>query len=335
MVDLKKCKVLVTPTTFGVHAKELRLELEEAVGEVIYNSLPRALRAQELIPLVRDVDGFIAGLDEIDSSVIQAAPKLKVIARYGVGLDNIDLQEATRRGIVVSNTPGANSAAVAELTVGLIIALARRLTEAVDSTRRGLWPRLSGMGLRGKTVGIVGLGRIGREGAIRLRGFGCKVAAHDPAVKEVEAKEVGAELLPLEKLLEMSHVVCLHLPLMASTRKMVNRDFLARMKKGAFLVNTARGELVDEEALIQALETGHLAGAGLDCLSLEPPQESNPLIKMPQVLLTPHMGAHTDEATSAMGWMSVEACLAVLRGGMPEHVVNPEVYSLRRSQEGG
>lgn len=244
----------------------------------------------------------------------------------------MDVDEATRRGIVVTYTPGANSAAVAELAVGLMVALGTKLLEASDSTRRGLWPRLSGAGLRSKTVGLVGLGRIGGEVALRLRGFGCEVLAHDPGINQALADEVGVGLVSMGELLNRSHVVSLHVPLNASTKKMVDADFLARMKKGAFLVNTARGELLDEEALLEALRSGHLAGAALDCLSSQPTEDHNPLFRMPQVIVTPHMEAHTDEATSAMGWMSVEACVAVLRGDVPKQVVVPDVYSILREK---
>ncbi len=333
-MKLNEARVLVTPTTFGMHDQGLKVHLEERVGEVIYNPLPRALSSQELIPLVQGVDGFIAGLDRIDSSVIQAAPRLKVISRYGVGLDNVDLEAATARGIVVTNTPGANSAAVAELTLALILGLARGVCSAVESTRSGLWPRLSGAGLKGKTIGLLGLGRIGREVAKRLRGFECRTLGFDPLVSPGEAAALGLHWEGLQGLLERSDILSLHVPLNSSTRGMVDREFLGKMKRGSFLVNTARGELLDEEALLWALEQGLLAGAALDCLSQEPPPKDHPLLNSPRVMVTPHMGAHTDEATSAMGWMALEACLAVLRGQRPHHVVNPEVYGPGQGEEG-
>lgn len=331
-MNLREARVLVTPTTFGMHDPRLRAHLEQSVGEVIYNPYPRPLDSQELVALVQGVDGFIAGLDKIDSSVIRAASRLKVISRYGVGLDNVDVEAATTRGIVVTNTPGANSAAVAELALALILGLTRGVCKAVESTRKGSWPRLSGTGLKGKTVGLLGFGRIGKEVASRLRGFGCRILVFDPQVDGEEAARQGVIWTELEQLLEESDVVSLHVPLTPSTRGMVDRRFLAKMKKGSFLVNTARGELLDEEALLQALNEQHLAGAALDCLSLEPPPGDHPLLKDPRVMITPHMGAHTDEATSAMGWMSLEACLSVLRGQRPPHVVNPQVYEQARGR---
>lgn len=332
-MNLREAKVLVTPTTFGMHDPRLKTFLEQSVGEVLYNPFPRALNSEELIPLVKGVDGFIAGLDRIDASVIQAAGRLKVIARYGVGLDNVDMEAATAKGIVVTNTPGANSAAVAELALALILGLTRGVCKAVESTRGGTWPRLSGTGLKGKTVGLLGFGRIGKEAALRLKGFGCRILVFDPQVNPQEAALHGVTWTELEELLEKSDVVSLHVPLNPSTMGMVDRGFLGKMKKGSFLVNTARGELLDEEALLSALKEGRLAGAALDCLSVEPPAEDHPLLKDPRVMVTPHMGAHTDEATSAMGWMSLEACLSVLRGERPPHVVNPQVYKPAQGSE--
>jgi len=324
--NLKDCKVLVTPTSFGKDDPTLKPTLEAAVGEVVYNPVERPLTSAELIPLVKHVDGYIAGLDVIDRAVIEAATKLRVIARYGVGTDRVDVAAATGKGIVVTNTPGANSVAVAELTIGLMLALARRLCRADQATRRGEWLRYSGVGLRGKTVGLVGFGSVGREVASRLRAFGCCVLASDPCVGHDCAEEVGVNLVPLEELLASSDFVSLHATLNPATSGMVNQDFLGMMRRGAFLVNTARGELVDEVALQHALEGGHLQGAALDCFSQEPPPLDHPLFRLPHVILTPHTASHTDEATNAMGWMSLEACLAVLRGEQSPATVNPEVF---------
>jgi phosphoglycerate dehydrogenase-like enzyme len=333
-VDLKARRVLVTPTTFGLHDPHLRRMLEESVGEVRYNPSSRPLEARELRPLVGDVDGFIAGLDEIDASVIRAAPRLKVIARYGTGVDRVDLQAATRRDIVVTNTPGANCAAVAELTVGLMLVLGRGICRAAAAVRQGQWPRAAGVGLKGKTAGLVGFGRIGREVAARLRPFGCRVVVFDPAVGAADAARAGVERLELEELLRVSDLVSLHVPLEPATEGMVDERFLGRMRRGSFLVNTARGELVDEGALERALEQGRIQGAALDCLRREPPPAGHRLTAMPQVIVTPHMGAHTDEAMSAMGRAAVASCLAVLRGERPPHVVNPEVYGGAAGRDG-
>jgi D-3-phosphoglycerate dehydrogenase len=326
-MDLRACCVLVTPITFGKADPSLKSTLEQSVGKVIYNPLNRPLTAAELIPLIREADGYIAGLDQIDASVIEAAGRLKVIARYGVGIDRVDVPAATRRGIMVTNTPGANSAAVAELTIALILALGRDLCRADRAIRRGEWLRVTGVGLRGKAVGLVGFGAVGREVALRLKGFGCRVLAFDPYVKPEALESIGVERVDLDELLAQSDFISLHAALTAVTAGMVDYSFLNKMKPGSFLVNTARGELVDEGALKAALEEGRLRGAALDCFSEEPPPVHHPLFALPQILATPHMAAHTDEAVQAMGWMAVEACLAVLRGERPPHVVNPDVLA--------
>lgn len=319
--------MLVTSTTFGIQDPALRSELEQAVGGVRYSPEKRPLTAPELASLVKGVDGWIAGLDEIDASVIAAADRLKVIARYGVGFDRVDVAAATRRGIVVTNTPGANSAAVAELTIGLMLALARQICRANQTMRSGQWPRCSGVGLAGKTVGLVGFGAIGREVARRLSAFGCQVLVADPYVSPAAVSGCGAGLVSLDELLPISDFVSLHAAATPLTAGMVNEPFLRKLKPGAFLVNTARGELIDEDALAHAVESGRLRGVALDCFRREPPGADHPLLQLPQVIVTPHTGAHTDEAVNAMGRMALDACLAVLRGARPAHVVNPDVYT--------
>jgi D-3-phosphoglycerate dehydrogenase len=327
--DLSGCRVLVTPTSFAKGNPDLKSTLEKTVGAVNYNPFGRPLASAELAELLIDADGLIAGLDQIDAPALAAAKRLKVIARYGVGVDRVDVAAATRRGIVVANTPGANSAAVAELAVGLMIALGRHICQADQATRRGEWPRYAGVGLRGKTVGLVGFGVIGREVALRLRAFGCRLLASDPYIQPDAAAGGAVSLVALDELLALSDVVSLHTAATAANAGMVNAEFLYKMKPGALLVNTARGELIDEAALQQALDKEHLAGAALDCFCKEPPGPDHPLLRMPQVIASPHMGAHTDEAVNAMGRMSLDACLAVLRGERPAHIVNPEVYEHR------
>jgi D-3-phosphoglycerate dehydrogenase len=325
--DLRACCVLVTSTTFGSQDPSLRASLERAVGEVRMSLEKRPLSAAELTGMLKGVDGWIAGLDAIDAAAIAAADRLKVIARYGVGVDRVDLAAATAAGIVVANTPGANSVAVAELTVGLMLALGRDLCRANAEVREGAWPRIAGVGLSGKTAGLVGFGAIGRETARRLAAFGCRVLVADPCVSPAAVSGAGAELLPLDDLLPAADFVCLHAAATTATAGMVNAAFLGKMKPGAFLVNTARGELIDEADLFGFLESGRLRGAALDCFLKEPPGAGHPLFRLPQVIATPHTGAHTDEAVNAMGRMALEACLAALRGERPAHVVNPEVYA--------
>jgi D-3-phosphoglycerate dehydrogenase len=316
-MDLKSCRVLVTATSFGKNDPGLRTSLDEQVGQVTYNKTGKPLSAAQLADLLPGIDGFIAGLDAITADALQAADRLKVISRYGVGIDNVNLEAARQKGIVVTNTPGANSVSVAELAVGLILSLSRHIPEASAAARKGEWPRMSGLSLEGKTAGIIGFGAIGKQLALRLSGFGCRLLAYDPYPDLAFAEKVGVQLMSLDDLLPQADIVSLHLPLLPDTRGLVDREFLAKMKPGALLINTARGEIVDETALYEALMTEHLAGAALDALIQEPPDPNNPLLRLSNVLLTPHMGAHTDGATNAMGWISLQDCLAVLNGEEP------------------
>ena len=321
MKDLKSCRLLVTPTSFGKGDPALRSELEAQVGEVIYNPAGRPLSSADLVRLLPGCDGYIAGLDTIDRAVIAAADCLKVIARYGVGVDNVDLPAAWEKGIIVTNTPGANSVSVAELTLALMLSLARNVVEACAATRRGEWPRLNGLTLEGKCVGLLGLGSIGKQVARRLAGFDCRILAYDPYPDAAFAHQYGIELLAMDVMLPQADFLSLHLPLLPETNHLVDGRFMARMKRGAYLINTSRGELVDEPDLVAALKSGQLRGAALDAFAQEPPDASSPLLSLPQVIVTPHTGAHSDGATRSMGRMSVEGCLAVLRGEKPRYSI--------------
>jgi phosphoglycerate dehydrogenase-like enzyme len=321
MSDLSNCRLLVTPTSYARNDPRLLTELQRQVGEVIVNQTGRPLTSTEVAGLLPGCDGYIAGLDVIDRTALQAADRLQVIARYGVGLDNVDLKAAGEKKIVVTYTPGANSVSVAELTLGLMLALARRIPQSVQTTRSGEWLRLGGVSLEGKTIGLLGLGAIGKQVARRLVGFDCRILAFDPIQDTAFAHAHRVELVPLDELLSQADFISLHLPLLTETRALVNTAFLTQMKPGAFLINTARGELIDEPALVEALRSGHLGGAALDVFAQEPPGKDNPLLSLPDVIVTPHSGSHTDGATNAMGWMALHDCLAVLRGEAPRYPV--------------
>ena len=318
-MDLKKSCVLVTPTSYGRNDPRLKTKLEESVGKVIYNPIGKPLTSEDVARLLPGVDGFIAGLDIIDAAALQNADQLKVIARYGVGYERVDLEAAKNKNIIVTNTPGANSVSVAELAIGLMLALLRHIPEAVEAVHQGAWKRFSGTSLEGKTIGILGLGAIGKKLACRLVGFDCRILAYDPFADAEYAKANRIELIDLEALLSQSDIVSLHLPVLKETIGLVNADFLSKMKEGSFLINTARGELVNEEDLLEALKSGQLKGTGLDAFQEEPLDPANPLLALPQVITTPHLGAQTDGATSNMGWMALEECLAVLRGDEPKY----------------
>ena len=309
--------VLVTPRSFRGADAGAVARLEDAVGEVRYNDLGRPLTGAELADRLTGVDGLLAGVDEIDAGVFDAAPELRVVARYGVGVDRVDLAAATRHGVTVTTTPGVNADAVAELTLLLMLALCRLLPAATREVRAGGWPSLPGRELGARPVGLVGLGRIGLRVATAVRSLGAEVVAHDPYADPARAAAAGVRLVGLAELREVSDIVSLHVPATAETRGMVDRGFLAALRPGALLVNTARGALVDEEALLWALDDGPLAGAALDTLREEPPRPGHPLVMHERVLVTPHLGGHTAEATAAMARIAVDELLAVLDGRPP------------------
>ncbi len=320
-MNLKECRLLVTPTSYGKNDLRLKTELEALVGEVIYNPTGKPLASAEVERLLPGIDGYIAGLDGIDANALRAADRLKVISRYGVGIDNVDMDAARGRGIIVTNTPGANSVSVAELALGLILALARQIPEAVEAVHQGKWPRYAGISTEGKTIGILGLGAIGKQLTRRLAGFDCTILAFDPYADAAFARDHHVELTSMEDVIRRSDFISLHLPLLPETRGLVDATFLGQMKPGSFLVNTSRGEVVDESALLEALQNGHLRGAGLDAFTQEPPDPHNPLLSLPQVIATPHLGAQTDGATSNMGWFAMRDCLAVLKSEEPKYRV--------------
>ena len=316
-MDLKNKKVLVTPTSFGKNNQKIIENLESSVGEVIYNKTGKPLSAEALMELIPGVHGYIAGLDTISSDVIDSADSLQVISRYGVGYDNVDLSSASKKNIVVTNTPGANSVSVAELALASMLALARHMPTAIQSTKKGEWPRTNGLSLEGKTIAILGLGAIGKQLAKRLSAFDCQILAYDPFPDNHFASQYQVNMLSMEEILPQADFISIHIPLNPKTQKMVNASFLDQVKQGVLIINTSRGELIDEQALLKAIRSGKVSGAALDAFSQEPPDPNNELLQLPQVIVTPHMGAHTDGATNNMGWMATRDCLAVLNGEEP------------------
>ena len=263
------------------------------------------------------VDALVVrGRTAVSREVLAAAsPRLRVVGRAGAGLDNIDLQAARQHGVIVVNAPGAGTAAVAELTLALMLALARKIPQAHTSLQRGEWRKaeLSGVQLQGKTLGVIGVGRVGSAVAGMATALGMRVLGYDPNLAEATLRERGVEPVDLEALLARSDFISLHVPLNEQTRGMVDAARLARTKPGAFLINTARGGVVDESALLQALESGQLAGAGLDVFGREPPGQ-DPLLLHPAVVATPHIGAQTAEAQQQAALDIASEVLAALRG---------------------
>ena len=298
-------------------------------NEVIISEFSRALSPQELIEKAKGVDGLLSLLtDKIDGDVMDAiGPQLKVISNYAVGFDNINIKDATDRGVVVCNTPCEEvDEAVAEHTWALISGLTRRIVEADEATRRGAYKGWEpdiflGISLIGKTLGVVGFGGIGTMVARRAEGYAMKVI-YTKRTKDEKSVE-------LDELLAISDVVTLHVPLTEETRHIINNHTLAKMKKGSYLVNTARGPIVDEHALVDSLRDGHLAGAALDVFDNEPNIDPE-LIGMPNVITTPHIASATHEAREAMAKLAVSGILDTLSSKIPVNIVNKEVWEKRR-----
>jgi lactate dehydrogenase-like 2-hydroxyacid dehydrogenase len=290
----------------------------------------RALTREELLDAVRGRDGVLCQLsDPIDARTMDAAEGCRVFSDYAVGFNNIDVAEATRRGIAVCNTPDVLSAATADLAWALLLAVSRRVVEGDRITRSGAfggWGPMTMLGgeVTGKTLGILGAGRIGTAMALRSRGFEMSVIYAHPRVNETLRDELGARQLGIETLFAESDFLSVHVPLNDGTRHLVDARLLALMKPTAYLINTSRGPVVDEEALVAALREGRIAGAGLDVYEHEP-KLSPGLAELPNVVLTPHVGSATVETRAAMALLAAENLVAVLDGKIPEHIVNPEV----------
>lgn len=316
-------KILVTPTSFlKPENAAAKAKLEAFADEVVYNDLGRPLQADEILERLDGVGGYVAGLDYITADVLEKAPaSLKVISRYGAGVDRVDMAAATAKGIKVTNTPGTNSVAVCELAFALMLCAARNVPKLHIAVEKGEWPRSQGIELRGKTLGIVGMGAIGKNLAIRAKAFGMTVNAYDPYFDEAFAKENGIGRMELDEVLTTSDFISLHVPLNDSTRHMINAEKIAEMKDGAIVINTARGGIIDEQAAAEAVKSGKLGGLGLDAFEQEPLIDS-PLKGLDNVIFTPHTGAHTAEAVSGMGSMAVDNVIAVLSGEDCPHVLN-------------
>jgi len=305
-------KILVTPTSFKPDKDTSALELLRSFStDLVFNPLGKPLVEDELIPLLADCEGFIAGLDFITRKVIESTSKLKVISRYGVGVDRVDIEAAREKGIVVCNTPGVNADAVADLTFAMLLCIARRIPLLDRKTREGEWLRSTGFELYGKTFGIIGLGAVGKASAKRASGFSMKVMAYDPFIDREYASANGITIATFDELIKEADFISLHLPLLDETQNIISASVMKAMKKGAVIINTARGGLIDENIAYELLKSGHLGGLGLDVFEAEPPA-SSPLFTLDNVVVTPHTGAHTVEAINAMADLSVKNLIDVL-----------------------
>lgn len=323
----RRPRVVFTDDTIRSEALDL---LTPTCDVVILTAYPSE---QELVKACADANAILARLGTISGRVIDNATHLRIIARHGVGVDAVDLAAATRRGIIVTTTGGENAAAVAEYTFALLLALVRKLVVADAGMRQGEWSResLVGVELEGRTLGIVGFGAIGRRVARQAMGFGMRVVAFDPNITDADVPEVA--LTTLDDLLARSDVVTLHTRLTADTTRQIDARALARMKPGAFLVNTARGEAVDEAALTQALLSGALGGAALDTYEREPLAADSPLRQLSNVVLSPHVAGQTGAALVRVARSAAQAILDELAGRRPKHVYNPEAYDIRAARD--
>jgi len=315
-------KILVTPTSMqpGKSAKALE-ELMAFSNDLVFNTTGKPLTEDELLPLLKDCDGYIAGLDFVTERVLKSCGRLKVISRYGAGYDRVDINAARALSIPVTNTPGVNAEAVGELAFGLILSVARKIPYLHASTREGGWIRSTGMELKGKTIGIMGLGAIGKVVARCANGFDMTVMAYDPYINEAYCKNNTIKASTFDEVLEQADVISLHLPLIDTTQHLIDASAIARMKPTAILVNTSRGGIIDEDAAYDALKNGRLGGLALDAFEIEPPTDS-PLFALHNVVATPHTGAHTEEAVENMANLSVKNLIDVLSGNDCPFIVN-------------
>ncbi|MBM4331615.1 MAG: hydroxyacid dehydrogenase [Deltaproteobacteria bacterium] len=306
-----KYTVLITSTSFNKIDPLPRERLIQHGCKIVDNPFNRPLKENDLIPLLKDVDGVIAGLDEYTRKAIFSSKKLKVISRYGVGLDNINLEAAEERGILVVNTPEVNTQAVTDLTFGLMLAVCRKIPQAHMSTQKGEWGRFIGRGVYKKSIGIVGLGRIGKAVADRAKGFSMDILAYDIKKDEISSQTQGIHFLPLDELLAKGDFITLHCDLNPGSKGIIGVRELALMKKTAYLINTARGGLIDEKALFETLRDGKIAGAAIDTFQDEPPVGS-PLLTLDNILTTPHIGSYTHDALLEMGLIAVDNLIQYL-----------------------
>ncbi len=316
-------RVLVTATHYSRYCVSAKALLEQHGLEVVENPHDRPFTPAELADVVGTVDAVVAGVDRWDEAVLRLAPRLRVIARFGTGVDNIDLDAARAHGVVVTNARGGNANAVAEFTVGVVLALLRDVPRLDQVVRQGIWDRFMGSELRGRTVGLLGLGDIAQRVARKLSGFDVELLAFDAYPAEERARGLGVRLTTLQEVLAASDVVSLHLPSLPETRHLMDAARLAAMKPGAYLVNTARGALVDERALADALRSGHLAGAATDVYEQEPVTAGHPLFALDRVICTPHTAGETHETYETLGATTAQAVLDVLAGRRPLHQLVP------------
>ncbi|TDF95438.1 phosphoglycerate dehydrogenase [Paenibacillus piri] len=313
-------KVVSTSPSFAKYSNEPIEYLEKFGIQLVH--LPADIQEEQFISSIQDADAAIVAFNDINSNVLAQAPQLKIICKHGVGVDNINLRAAKERNVWVTNVPNANKHAVADFTFALMLSLARQVPGANDLTKKGKWPAIFGTDVYHKTIGIIGLGSIGKEVARRAIGFDMEILAYDPYPDHNFAEKHGVRFVTLEQLLENSDFVTLHIALTEQTKHLISSDQLARMKESAYLINAARGGIVSEKALYEALTSGGIAGAAFDVFEQEPLYE-HPLLALPNLIAAPHIAGYTSGAVNALGLTCVRNIVDVLvKGKRPDHVVN-------------
>lgn len=312
-------KVLVTATNYSKYCQAGKKILENAGCEIIENPHGRPYTFDELKEIVEDIDGVVVGVDDWNEDVFKLAPKLKGMARFGVGVDNIDLNAAKEHGIIVCNSLGINSSAVAEQAVALLLSLIRNIPEMNSAVRKGEWPRPMFHELKSRTIGFLGFGAIARNVAQRLAGFGPEMIAYDKYPNQEAADKLGVRLVSQEEVLKESDIISIHLPATDETKHLINKETIQQMKDGVYIVNTARGSIVNEADMAGALESGKAAGFGTDVFEHEPIDLSGPLFKYDNYIATPHVSAETFENCETTSVVTARALLAVFEGREPEN----------------
>lgn len=303
------------------------IDLLQSTDGITVNA-PGKIARDDLLQIVGDAHAMIirSGV-KADAELLAAASNLKAIARAGVGVDNIDLAAATEHGIIVMNTPAGNTIATAELTFGLMLALARHIPQSNNSLKAGKWDRKQYVGteLRGKTLGVIGFGRVGRAVAVRARAFEMNVVAYDPFIPQDVAIDLGASLVDMDTLFAQADFITLHALITDETHGLINAANIAKMKDGVRIINAARGPLINDHDLAEALKSGKVAGAAVDVYEEEPPPADHPLIGLDNVIDTPHLGASTDDAQVAVAVEAAELIIETLLKNNPQNVVNHDV----------
>jgi len=309
--------VLVLSRKFREQSDFAREFLESRGCRLAERSIDYPVTEDALVEMIRDVDGLITGLEQITPRVFGAANRLKVVSAGGVGYDHVNVEEANKRGVAVCICEGCNNYSVSELVFGMMVGLARSIYPADREMRQGEWPRYLGFDLWGKTLGIVGLGRVGKAVALLGRAFGMRILANDISWDITFANQNGISYVPFERILDESDFVTMHVPLTPQTHEMIDEWALARMKPSAYLINAARGPVVKESALVEALTTHRIAGAGLDVFEIEP-HPNNPYVGLDNVIMTPHIGGSTQEAFDRAYYLALVNVANVLNG-LPAH----------------